>query len=381
MALEPPTAPPVANARPDHRRRARQGDAWWAILFLAPSLLGILVFVVGPIVMSVFISLTDWRLASPLTIESLRDNWLGLDNYRRLLSWRETEWAPLRGLAWRGPLLVVVPAALLWLMVRRRLAVAWGVGLTVLTVLLLGYFGSLEITWQDRRFWQSLWNTFYFVGVSVPLTVVVSLLLALALNRPLRGIALYRAAYFMPVISGAVVVALVWRWMFNPTIGPINQFLGLVGLEGPGWLNDTAWAMPAIIITDVWSNVGFYMVIFLAGLQGIPQHLYEAAELDGATNWHKFWNVTLPLLGATTFLNTVLALIAAFQVFALPFIMTDGGPAGATRVLVFYMYERAFDTPFRMGYGSAVAWIVFVILFVITAVQWYGRRRWVVDEE
>src|SRR5690606_17077658 len=116
--------------------------------------------------------------------------------------------------------------------------------------------------------------------LSVPLTVAIAMLLASALNRPLRGIALYRAAYFMPVISGAVVVALVWRWMFNPTIGPINQFLGWLGIVGPGWLNSSAWAMPAIIITDVWSNIGFYMVIFLAGLQGIPNHLYEAADLD-----------------------------------------------------------------------------------------------------
>src|SRR5690606_30356283 len=133
-------------------------------------------------------------------------------------------------------------------------------------------------------------------------------------------------------------------------------------------------------ITDGWGNVGFFMVIFLAGLQGIPQHLYEAAELDGAGRWQKFRSVTVPMLSATTFLNLILALIAAFQVFTLPFIMTDGGPAGATRVLVFYMYERAFDTPFRIGYGSAIAWIVFIIIFAITALQWFARRKWVLDE-
>src|SRR5690606_7377819 len=128
-------------------------------------------------------------------------------------------------------------------------------------------------------------------------------------------------------------------------------------------------------------NVGFFMVIFLAGLQGIPEHLYEAASLDGAGRWRKFWNVTVPMLSATTFLNVILALIGAFQVFTLPFIMTDGGPAGATRVLVLYRYERAFGTPFRTGCGSAIAWVVFVIIFAITAVQWYVRRHWVVHEE
>ena len=381
MVTESDVTPPRTQVDRPRKPANRPGDGLWALFFLAPSLLGILVFVVGPILMSVVISFTDWRLASQLTLESLRDSWVGLENYVELLSWEETVWSPLRALAWRLPALLLSIAGLTWLMVRRSVSVVWGAGLIILALVLFGYFAGLEVDWEDRRFWQSMWNTLYFVGLTVPLTVAISLLLASALNRPMRAIAFYRAAYFMPVISGAVVVALVWRWMFNPTIGPINQFLGLLSIEGPGWLNDRDWAMPAIIITDVWSNVGFYMVIFLAGLQGIPQHLYEAAELDGAGRWQKFWNVTIPLLSATTFLNTVLALIAAFQVFALPYIMTDGGPAGATRVLVYYMYERAFDTPFRMGYGSAIAWIVFVIIFAITAVQWYARRRWVLHEE
>lgn len=359
----------------------RRGDASWALLFLLPSLLGILVFVVGPILMSVVISLTDWRLASRLSVESLRDNWVGLQNYVSLFSWREAVWSPLRNLAWRLPLLLVLVGGLLFALRRRAISVPWGVGLILLSLVLFGYFGGLAVDWNDRRFWQSMWNTLYFVGLSVPLTVAISMLLASALNRPLRGIAFYRAAYFMPVISGAVVVALVWRWMFNPTIGPINQFLSFVGVAGPGWLTSREWAMPALIITDVWSNIGFYMVIFLAGLQGIPHHLYEAADLDGAGRWQKFWSVTVPMLSATTFLNVILALISAFQVFTLPFIMTEGGPAGATRVLVYYMYERAFDTPFRIGYGSAIAWVVFAIIFIITAVQWWVRRRWVVHEE
>ena len=367
--------------RAPQKRFNRKGDGLWALLFLAPSLLGIIIFVVGPIIMSVIISFTDWRLASPLTVASLRENWLGWENYRKLLSWDEVSWSLAQYAVWRWPLLLGSLIGLQFLMWRKRLSMGWGIALSFAALAGLGWWAGLEPDWSDRRFWQSLGNTLYFVGVSVPLTIIVSLLLAVALNRPLRGLALYRAAFFMPVISGAVAVALVWRWMFNPTIGPINQALALFGISGPGWLSDKAWAMPAIIITDVWSNVGFYMIIFLAGLQGVPQSLYEAADIDGATNWHKFWNVTLPLISSTTFLNTILALIAAFQVFTLPFIMTEGGPAGATRVLVYYMYDRAFDTPFRMGYGSAIAWILFIILFALTAFQWYARRRWVVYEE
>lgn len=360
---------------------SRRNDSLWALLFLAPSLIGILAFTAGPIIMSLIISLTDWRLASPLTAATLREDWVGLGNYVDLLGWEEASWSLTKGLAWRLPALLAVVGGLIYVGVKRRLSVTWICGLLFMSVLLLGYFGGLVVDWEDRRFWESLWQTFYFVGLSVPLTIGISLLLAIALDRPLRGISFYRAAYFMPIISGAVAIALVWRWMFNPTIGPINQFIGLLGLDGPGWLNSKVWAMPALIITDVWSNIGFYMIIFVAGLQAIPHHFYEAAEIDGATPWDRFWHVTLPLLSPTTFLNTVLALIAAFQVFTLPFIMTDGGPAGATRVLFLYMYQQAFSTPFKMGYGSAIAWVVFIILFGLTALQWYTRRRWVVYED
>lgn len=377
-AVVPEEREPTSGAAGNPSAR---NDGLWALLFLAPSLIGIVIFVAGPIVASVLISLTDWRLASPLTVASLRDNWVGLDNYLKLLSWREAEWNALKGWGWRLPVVLMGLAGFGYLAWRRRLSPLWAIVLSLLLLLLAGYFGGITARWDDRRFWSSLWNTFYFVGLSVPLTIAIALLLALALNRPLRGIAFYRAAYFMPIISGAVAVALVWRWMFNPTIGPINQLLGWLGVSGPAWLNSKAWAMPALIITDVWSNLGFFMVIFLAGLQAIPHHFYEVAEIDGANAWNKFWHVTLPLLSPTTFLNTILALIAAFQVFTLPYIMTSGGPAGSTRVLVFYMYERAFSTPFRMGYGSAIAWIVFIILFALTAVQWYVRRKWVVYEE
>ena len=377
-----PTAVSEAQTMPPSgvAAKTRKGDWLWALFFLAPSLLGILIFVVGPIIMSIAISLTDWRLASPLTLESLQRNWVGLDNYAQLLSWREVSWSLEKHALWRWPLLALGIIGIVRLMRIGRMSRIWAFGLSFL-LMLLGYFAGIEAVWQDRRFWSSFWNTIYFVGLSVPLTIACALGLAIALNRPLRGIALYRAAYFMPIISGAVVVSLIWRWMFNPTIGPVNQFLAFLGISGPAWLSDRFWAMPAIIITDVWSNMGFYMVIFLAGLQGIPDHYYEAADLDGAGAWHKFLNVTLPLLSATTFLNSILALITAFQVFTYPYIMTEGGPAGTTRVMVLYMYERAFATPFRMGYGTAIAWILFIILFALTALQWYARKRWVIYED
>lgn len=375
----PAPAPPRQAAAADSR--FRRGDGWWALLFLAPSLAGILIFVAGPILASVVISMTDWRLASPLSIESLRNNWLGLENYRDLLSWREADWSLAKHAVWRWPLLAGLLLTLSWAVAAGRMTRIWGAGLGVLAAIMLVYFAGIEAVWNDRRFWSSFFNTVYFVGLSVPLTIACAMGLAIALNRPMRGIALYRAAYFMPIISGAVAVSLVWRWMFNPTIGPVNQFLELLGISGPAWLTDRSWAMPAIIITDVWSNMGFFMVIFLAGLQSIPDHYYEAAAIDGAGAFQKFWNVTLPLLSPTTFLNSILALITAFQMFTLPYIMTDGGPAGATRVLVLYMYERAFSTPFRMGYGTAVAWILFAILFLLTALQWYVRKHWVVYED
>ena len=259
---------------------------------------------------------------------------------------------------------------------RRHLGLAWGLTFSLAAVAGFGWWAGLTPDWSDRRFWQSLGNTFYFVGVSVPLTMTIALLLAVILNRPLRGIALYRTAFFMPVISGSVAISLVWRWIFNPTFGLMNQALALFGIIGPGWLNDKAWAMPALIITDTWSNVGFYMIIFLAGLQSVPQSLYEAADIEGANHWQKFWGVTIPLIGSTTFLNITLALIAAFQAFTLPYIMTEGGPAGTTRTLVHYMYDRAFDTPFRAGYGSAIAWLLFLILFILIILQWNIHQRW-----
>ncbi len=230
---------------------------------------------------------------------------------------------------------------------------------------------------NDPLFRKVLLNTFYFTFVSVPLTVVISLGLALALNQGIRGLALYRAAYFMPVITAMVVVALIWRWFYNPDFGVLNYLLNQLGIRRPpNWLADQRWAMPAVMIMAIWKHVGYNMVIFLAGLQAIPSNLYEAASIDGAGRWERFRYVTLPLLTPTTFFVLIVSLIGSLQVFDAVLVLTGGGPANATRTIVFHIWEQAFVF-LKMGYAAAIAWILFFIIFLITLVQWRLQGRWV----
>ncbi|GIP28111.1 sugar ABC transporter permease [Paenibacillus sp. J23TS9] len=228
---------------------------------------------------------------------------------------------------------------------------------------------------KDETFIKVFWNTIYFAGVSVPLGMVISLLLAVALDRDIRFKKFYRAAYFLPVVSSMVAVAVVWQFIYNPEYGLLNYFLGMLGIAGPNWLTSTSWAMPAVILTSIWKNVGFNMLIFLAGLQGISESYYEAAELDGARWHHKFWYVTVPLLSPTTFFVTVMSFIGSFQVFDTVFLMTQGGPARSTSVIVHYLYENAFKY-FNMGYASAMAYVLFFMMFIVTVIQfWYQKKR------
>jgi multiple sugar transport system permease protein len=218
------------------------------------------------------------------------------------------------------------------------------------------------------------WNTIYFAGVSVPLGIVCSLLLAVALDQGANFKKFYRAAYFLPVVSSMVAVAVVWQFIYNPEYGLFNYFLSLLGIKGPNWLTSTVWAMPAVIITSVWKNVGFNMLIFLAGLQGISNDYYEAAELDGANLRQKFFYITIPLLSPTTFFVTVMSFIGSFQVFDTVFLMTQGGPARSTSVIVHYLYENAFKY-FNMGYASAMAYVLFFMVFLITMIQLWRQRK------
>jgi len=240
----------------------------------------------------------------------------------------------------------------------------------------VGFDNYVKLLSDDQVFRKVLVNTGYYVLGTVPASIILSLLLALAMNSSVRGISFFRAVFFIPVISASVAVAMMWRWIFNTDYGLLNLWFTSVGLPRIPWLSSTAWAMPALIIMAVWKSLGFNMVIFLAGLQGIPAQLYEAASIDGANRWHRFRYITVPMLAPTTFFVLVISVIASFQVFDLAFVLTKGGPGDATNAMVMYIYNQAFQF-FHMGYAAAVAWVLFAIMFGITLLQTQLQRRWV----
>lgn len=285
----------------------RAREAAWAFLFLSPFFLGLLFFILGPVLASLALSFTTWDLLSP-------PRWVGLRNYQEMLG--------------------------------------------------------------DRLFWTALKNTVYFTVVSVPVTLVLALGLAVLMNRKIRGISILRAIYFFPVTASIVSVSLLWAWMYTPDFGILNYLLSFVGLPKVNWLVDPTLAMPSVIIMSVWRGLGFNIVVFLAGLQSIPRDLYEAAELDGAGGWDQFRQITVPLLTPTLFFATIMALIASFQVFEQTYIMTQGGPGNATLTLVYQIFLNGF-TYLRMGYASALSFVLFAILFVITIIQVRMQTRWV----
>lgn len=299
-------APQVGIGQRPRLSLARQEELL-AYLFIMPSLLGFVIFLVVPMVASLGISFYDWELLSP-------PQFVGLKN-----------------------------------------------------------FGAL---FTDVIFRDVVVNTAYYTFGLVPLNLVVSLGLAVWLNTRLRGLMWYRAAFFLPVITVTVAVALIWRWMYEPRAGIINTGLRAIGLPGPAWLGDPHWAMAAIIIMSVWKGFGYNMVLFLAGLQGIPITIYEAAMLDGANAWQRFWKITLPLLSPMVFLAVVLTVISSFQVFDQAYVMTNGGPANATNTIVLYIYQNGFQY-FRMGYASAIAWVLFGVIFLFTLAQMRLQGSWV----
>lgn len=241
-------------------------------------------------------------------------------------------------------------------------------------------FDNFRLLFADSEFWIALRNTIIYTLVSVPLSMAGSLLLALALNLRLRGVVIFRTIFFIPVVMSGVLVSLTWRWLFNPDYGPINYALAGMGIQGPNWLNDLHWALPAIIIVTVWKSLGFNMVIFLAALQDVPSVFYDAARIDGANSAQEFRYVTFPLISPATFFAFIVAMIGSFQVFDLVYMMTRGGPGRATSVMVQYIYENAFQY-FKMGYAAAVSMIFFAIILALSLLQWQLRRRWVYGEE
>lgn len=287
----------------------QQGWRRWAVIvtFLAPGLVPLVLFTVGPMVASAGLSLLDWDLLRP-------PRFIGLDNYARLAG--------------------------------------------------------------DAAFRAAVGNTIQFVAGYLPLVLTGGLVIALALNQRLRGLALFRTVYFMPLVTSWVVVALMWRWLLDPRAGIVNHGLGLLGIQGPGWWTDPAWAMPSVIVASAWKDLGFVMVILLAGLQAIPGEFYEAASVDGAGRWARFRNITLPLLTPSLFFVLVISLINNLQVFDQVWVMTGGGPAGATSVVVEQIVRNAFSYG-QMGYAAAMSWAFFVVILIITALQFRLQRRWV----
>ena len=230
----------------------------------------------------------------------------------------------------------------------------------------------------DMFFRKALVNTIYYTVVGMALGMILAFLVAVLLNQKLRGITLFRTFFYLPSLVTGVAVAVLWSWLLNPQFGLINHALSLFGIEGPEWLFNTKTAMPAMIIMSLW-GIGGTMLIYLAGLQGIPEHLYEAAEIDGANTLQKFRSVTIPLMTPVIFFNMIVGVIASFQVFTQFYVMTNGGPANATLVYVLYLYRNAFEY-FKMGYASALAWVLFFIILLLTVFQFGLANRWVYYE-
>ena len=227
---------------------------------------------------------------------------------------------------------------------------------------------------SDPVFWTALFNTFYFVIVGVPLTLVFGLLIATALNRGVsRFRTVFRVGYYLPVITSIVAIAVVWRFLLDPDVGLINMALGGLGIQGPAWLADPVLAMPSIIAMAVWRNLGFAMIVFLAGLQAIPAMLYEAAAIDGAGRWQGFRYVTLPMLRPTILFMTVITTIGYLQLFEEPFVMTNGGPLDKTLSITMYMYQQGF-TFFHQGFASSIAYVLFVIVAFVAFLQFKFLR-------
>ncbi|MBL7183851.1 MAG: sugar ABC transporter permease [Anaerolineae bacterium] len=294
--------------------RWRPDQQWEAYLFLLPSFVGFLIFVALPVIAALALSFVRWNLLTPPTF-------VGAANYAQLLT-------------------------------------------------------------RDRIFQKAFWNTVYFTVTIVPLQLVFGLALAVALNRAIRGVTLYRLIYFMPVVTTIVAAALVFQWMFNRDFGLISAMIWRLAevtgfpISPPDWLNSSAWAKPAVVILTLWKNTGFTMVIYLAGLQAVPQELYDAAKVDGANAWQRFRRITVPMISSTTFFLLVIQMIGAFQLFSEPYVMTRGGPAQATLTIVYYIYQNAFEFG-RMGKASAMAWVLFTLVFAFTFIQTRLQRHWV----
>ena len=343
----------VLNAKVHHEQLL---NGW---LFLSPNLLGFLIFFGGPLLLSFYFSFTDSDAFNP-------PNWIGFENYAKILNIRFATLSSPEQLAKE-----VVDIKIYDEVGRLRIG-----------------NGGLLFAAADKLFWLALRNTLTFVLFAVPLSVIPALVLANILNSKLPGMKFFRAVYFMPSIAAIVGISLVWQWLYNATIGYINYFITLgvdfwnnlfnAGLVDPKiqWVSDERTALLAVIIIAAWQTLGFNTVLFLAGLQNIPNELYEAATVDGAGAWHRFWSITIPMLAPSTFYVVSTTTIQAMQVFEQVFILMNPpeGPNNSTITLVLYLYRSGFQN-FKQGYASAIAWVLFIVIFGLTLIQFQRQRR------
>ena len=295
----------LVGADSDFQKR----DSMLAYLFALPWIVGLLVFIGGPMLYSFYLSFTQHSIVDTPTF-------VGLDNYRRAF-------------------------------------------------------------FDDDLFYTSLGRTFYFALLIVPTTLVGSLILAILLNQKLKGRNIYRTVFFIPHLTPEVAMAVLWLWLLHPQLGPINAALRTVGLPEYEWLSSRATVVPSLALIAFWAGVGGNrMLIFLAGLQSVPEELYEAADIDGASTLRKFWNITLPMISPTMLFNLILGIIGALKVFNLAWVATNGGPAYGSWFFALHVFENAFEF-YRLGYGSALAWILAVILIIFTLIQLWTSNRWV----
>lgn len=230
---------------------------------------------------------------------------------------------------------------------------------------------------KDETFKISLLNNIYYTVGTIPFSMGIGLILALLMNSKIKFIGFFRVVYFLPYITAPIAVSVVWLAIYHPTLGPLNNFLMFMGIENPPiWTASVVWAMPAIIIMSIWKSCGYYMVLFLAGLQNISKSYYEAADIDGASRWKKFTVITVPLLSPTTFFAAVMGIISSFMVFDQIYILTSGGPGRATNVLVYHIYKESFQN-YNFGYASAIAYFLFIVVLAVTLIQFRGQKKWV----
>jgi multiple sugar transport system permease protein len=236
-------------------------------------------------------------------------------------------------------------------------------------------FKNYKVLFSDALFWTALQNTMFYVLIAGPLTIAVSLGSAILLNaRIVRFKALFRLSFFIPVVTTIVAVAIVWRFIYHPKFGILNYFLGFLGINPIDWLGDPFWALPAIILMSIWKNFGYNMIIFIAGLQNIPEYLYEAARIEGANRWQIFSRITLPMLAPTMLFVSVITMIGMFQLFSEPYVMTQGGPLNRTLSIVYYMYQEGFRW-WNMGYSAALAFVLFFIIFIASLIQFRLQKN------